>query len=144
MHVLLGSAHLVCFGFHVIHCCCLPCLYVQFLMLSASLFSAGPTDTSDLSYSQGQAPGAGFYPGTRVLRSAECSATPLHSGAVIAPPSACATQSAIAHLLAEMPGGYLASTFLVGGPQTPKDPGLGVFGPLRCCSCRRFGLSYTR
>ena len=48
----------------------------------------------------------------------------------------------IAHL-AEMPGGYLASTFLVGGPQTPKDPGFGGFSPLRCCSCRRFGLKTT-
>ena len=35
----------------------------------------------------------------------------------------------IAHL-AEMPGGFLPTTFLVGGPQNPKDLGFGGFSPI--------------
>ena len=33
----------------------------------------------------------------------------------------------------------MATTFVVGGPQTPKDPGFGVFSPFACCSCPPFG-----
>ena len=45
---------------------------------------------------------------------------------------------AIAHL-ADMPGGTLASAFVVGPPKTQKTPVLGVLDPFRFCSCRPFG-----
>ena len=48
-------------------------------------------------------------------------------------------QFAIAHL-AGLWFSYLATTFSVRPPQTPKDPGFRVFSPFACCSCRPFGL----
>ena len=36
------------------------------------------------------------------------------------------------------------TAFVVGGPQTPKDPGFGVFSPFACCSCPPFGPKTQR